>query len=134
MTAIQPYIDMILKERSWSWAVVCLLYVLAALFVRGWFTGSVTAQIKLLDKKISQSLMSSYVKSSIWGWLFFFLPLILIIIYWRKDALPIVPKDGLLILLGLASLTAAIILHLQAYAAAALMTLRERQETKLPEV
>ena len=134
MTAIQPYLDMILKERSWSWAVICLLYILAALFVRGWFTGSATAQIKLLDRPTSHALMSYYVKASIWGWLFFLIPLILIVIYWRKDALPIVPKDEFLIFLGAVSLTAAIILHLQAYATAALKTLRDRQETKLPEV
>lgn len=134
MTAIQPYIDLILRERSWSWAVVCLLYILAGLFVRSWFMGPLSIQMKMIEKKHLRQLNSSYLSHSLLGWTFFFLPLALIAVYWNKENLPVLVDDKWFIALGFLSFTFSLILHLQAMAVASLVLVESLEGEKAPEV
>lgn len=133
MTAIQPYLDLILKERSWSWAMVCLLYVLAALFVRSWFIGPLTIQMKMIEKKHLHHLKYGYLRHSVWGWLFFFIPLALIALYWQKEALPISIPETWLIAAGFASFILSVIFHLQAFGVSALMLIESLEGQKTPD-
>ncbi len=134
MTFIQPYIDAVMRERSWSWAVVCLLYILAALFVRGWFMGPLFTQLKMVEKKEAHKLKSFYLKYSLLGWIFFFLPLLVIVFYWQKDTIPFEIQDSLLVGAGAVSLVLSILLHLQAFGTAALMTLESTEKEKISDI
>ena len=134
ITAVQPYIDLIMRERSWSWAVVCLLYILAALFVRGWFTSPVTSQLKSLDKKRSHQLKSAYLKNAFVGWVLFFLPLILIAAYWNKNLFPLPILETWLMGLGFLCFILSVVLHLQAFAMASMSVLESMDKDKLAEV
>ena len=120
MTVIQPYIDLIFKERSWSWAVVCLLYLLAALFVRGWFVGPLFQRLKTLEHKTAQSFKSAYLKYSILGWAFFLVPQIFVVLCWRRSALPFPINEVFLLAGGAACFILSIIFHLQAFSLACL--------------
>lgn len=133
MTAVQPYIDLILRERSWSWAVVCLLYILAALFVRSWFIGPLYTKMKLIESKHLRQLNSSYLKNSLFGWLFFFLPLVLIATYWNKESLPFVFNELWYIGIGFMSFILSIIFHLQAFGVAAISLVETLEKEKAPE-
>lgn len=128
--SLQPYIDLILQERSWSWALVCILYLLAAAFVRSWFLAPIATSMKTLDKKYVHKLKSTYLKMSAMGWLFFMIPLFLVMIFWMKDKILIPVEDDILILLGIASFILSIVLHLQAFAAAAITTLESAESQK----
>lgn len=134
ITAVQPYIDLILRERSWSWALVCMLYILAGLFVRGWFTGPITIQMKMIDKKHIRQMKSNYLKHAFLGWLLFFLPLILIATYWNKDSIPVPVNDHWLIAIGFAAFILSVILHLQAFAVSALVLAESMEGEKTAEV
>ena len=134
MTAIQPYIDLILKERSWSWALVCLLYILAALFVRGWFIGPLSIQMKMIEKKHLHQLKSRYLRQSVLGWLLFLLPLALIALYWQKKALPISIHEPWLVGIGFLSFILSVIFHLQAFGVSALLLVETLEGQKPGEV
>jgi hypothetical protein len=134
MTVVQPYIDLILRERSWSWAVVCLLYILAAIFVRSWFIGPVTVQLRSIDKKHVRQFKSAYLKGAFLGWVLFFIPLILIATYWNKAMLPIQLQESWLIGIGFASFILSVMLHLQALASAAISEIGTVEGEKIAEV
>lgn len=134
MTAVQPYLDLILQERSWSWAVVCLLYIFAALFVRGWFVGPLSAQMKMLERKHGGQLRKNYLKRSFLGWVFFFLPLAAIALYWQKAMLPFSISDSWFIAVSLASFVFSLLLHLQAFSVASLMTIEALESEKKSDV
>ena len=133
MTAVQPYVDLILRERSWSWAIVCLLYILAALFVRGWFTGPITLQMKMVDKKHVRQMKSTYLKHALLGWVLFFLPLLLIATYWNKDVLPVPVQETWLIATGFACFILSVMIHLQAFAVASLVLVESLEGEKTAE-
>lgn len=134
LTAVQPYLDLILRERSWSWAVVCMLYILAAFFVRGWFVGPVSAQMKGLDGKIKHKVKKAYLKRAMLGWLLFFLPLVSILYYWQKAFAPIAIRESWLIGFSILSFILSILLHLQALGTAALVTLGAQGNEKLRDI
>jgi hypothetical protein len=133
MTAVQPYLDLILKERSWSWAVVCLLYILAGLFVRSWFVSPLMIQMKMIEKKHLRHLKTAYLRQSLLGWLFFFLPLLVIATYWNKESFPVPLQDHWLILIGFLSFVLSVILHLQSLGVAALEVVESLEKEKAPE-
>lgn len=128
--SLQPYIDSILQERSWSWAIVCILYLLAAAFVRSWFLAPIGTSLKTLDKKYAHKLKGTYLKMSAAGWLFFMIPLFLIMIFWMKDKILVPVEDYILVILGMASFILSIVLHLQAFAVAAITTLEHAESQK----
>lgn len=134
LTAVQPYLDLILKERSWSWAVVCLLYILAAIFVRGWFVSPISSQMKPLDGKIKHKLKKAYLKRSFLGWVLFFFPLLCILYYWQRTFFPIIIHDSALVGIGTVSFILSVILHLQALGTAALTTLASQGNEKSRDI
>ena len=134
INAIQPYIDLILKERSWSWAVVCVLYILAALFVRSWFVGPLSVQMKKMEKKHLHQYNAAYLRQSVLGWFFFFLPLVMIAVYWNKASLPVTIPDPWFVGAGVISLILSVLLHLQAHAIAALGLVETLEGQKTAEV
>lgn len=125
---IEPYLNKILAERDWSWSVVCVLYVLAAWFVRSWFIGPVAAKVRALETPLIKRVEFAYLKRSIPGWALFFFPLAMIVLVWRKEVLPIQVKDEVLLLAGFSCFVLSVILHLQSYATAALGTLKSVDE------
>ena len=134
---IKSYFDIIWLERSWSWTVLGILYILAALFVRGWFLSSLFSRLKEVEHGLHHRIKAAYLKRSFWGWLFFFIPLGISILVWRKDIFPLKIDDRILILSAFASFIFSVILHLQAFGIAVLEVLRRealaRQEEKLLE-
>ncbi len=125
---LKPYLDVVLQERDWSWAVIAILYVLAAYFVRGWFMNGLSCQSKSLDRKWHSEVKAAYLKYSFPGWIFFFLPLGLVILIWRKDILPIkVPEIYLYAGAGV-SYVFSIIFHLQAFGLASIEVLKKFQD------
>lgn len=128
ITFLKPYLDIILSERSWSWSLVGILYVLAAFFVRSWFMNSLVWKAKQLDKSLYHAVKSAYLKRSILGWFLFFIPLALFTFFWQN----ILPKNDakqfLIIWSGAASFVLSILLHVRAFALGALTVLKKQSE------
>ncbi len=127
LTMFKPYLDVILSERSWSWSLIGILYVLAGLFVRSWFLGPVMGKAKKLDKSVFKAVKSSYFKRSLLGWLFFFLPLAAFTLYWQKILPPVVTDK--MVAGGVVSLLVlSIMFHLQAFGAGVTAVLKKQTE------
>ncbi len=136
MSPIQSYVDAILSGRDWSWTVVGILYVLAAYFVRGWFVNPLSQKSRILSKASWHQVKSHYLNASFLGWIFFFFPLALIALVWRKTALPVPVDNRYLILAGCISFVLSVVLHLQAFGLAAVAALKdfEEKKDKAPEI
>lgn len=136
MAPLQSYVDAILSGRDWSWTVVGILYVLAAYFVRGWFLNPLSKQAKTLSRASWHQIKSHYLGASFLGWIFFFFPLAIVVIIWRKTALLVPVEDRYLILAGCLGFILSLLLHLQAFALAAVTALKdfEEKKDKAPEI
>lgn len=127
---LKPYLDSILAERDWSWSFVCILYLMGGMVVRSWFLGALAARTRDLDKKLRRSVKKSYLKRSLLGWIFFFIPAGILIVLWQDRPLP--AKVERLHLIGAAAVSyvLSVIIHLRAFGTAALLTLKRLSETE----
>ncbi len=128
ITMIKPYLDVILSERSWSWSLIGILYVLAAFFVRSWFMNSLVWKAKQMDKSVYSAVKAAYLRRSVLGWFLFFLPLGLFTLYWQS-ILPPVVTDKMVAGGASACLITAILLHLRAFGLGAIAVLKKQTET-----
>ena len=127
---LKPYFDSILAERDWSWSFVCILYLICAMVIRSWFLGSLAARTRDLDKKLRRAVKKSYLKRSLFGWIFFFIPVGILIVLWQDRPLPKQVERIHLIGASIASYVLSLILHLRAFGAAALLTLKRLSESE----
>ena len=125
--SLKPYLDAILQERSWSWSLIGILYVLAAFFVRSWFMNSLVWKGKQLDKSVYNAVKAAYLRRSVLGWIFFFLPLAFFPLYWQKF-IPLNLDQKWLAVSGAVSLFIAILLHLRSFALGAIAVLKKQTE------
>lgn len=119
MSMVQPYIDALLQQQTSSWTIVSILYLLAAISIRGWFWAPLSSHMKQLDKKVVHKLKSIYLKKSLLGWLFFLFPLVIIIVYWNRNHIPLPLTDTMLVIAGITSYVLSLLFHLQAFGIAA---------------
>lgn len=128
---IQFYLNAILNERSWSWALIGLVYVISAYTIRSWFLKPLVRKTKELDKSLSHKIKASYLQHSFLGWVFFLIPLFISIFLWNRQALaPITIKDVAAVLIAGACFILSIFCHLQAFGLAALETLQQTFKTQ----
>lgn len=136
ISPLQSYVDAILSGRDWSWTVVGILYVLAAYFVRGWFVNPLSQKAKNLSRESWHRIKSHYLSASFLGWVFFFFPLAIVVLIWRKTELPVPVENRSMIVAGCVSFVLSVMLHLQAFALAAVAALKdfEEKKDKAPEI
>ena len=126
--SLKPYWDVILAERTWSWSLIGILYLLSGFLVRSWFIQPLTSCLKQITRDLQQEVKKAYLRHSFWGWFFFLIPLGLFILLWRSDLLPFRLDDRYVVLAALLSFIFSLILHLQAFAKGALLTLKRSSE------
>lgn len=123
--SFKAYFDVILVERSWSWTLVGILYLVVSLILRGFFMKPLVRAAKGLDRPIYQEIERAYSNHSLLGWIFFYIPLFIFIVLWyRQDIFPNTARDAF-ILLAVASFILSVLLHLKAFGLAAINILRE---------
>jgi hypothetical protein len=129
METIRYYTDIILSERSWSWAIIGILYVLFALFVRSLMMRPLVSRYKQLPRELQHPIRSKYLKLSLFGWFFLALPPLGFAFFWiRKELLPISGTDLLLAALCALSFFVGIFCHSQAFGIAGILTLKQNYE------
>ena len=126
--SLKPYWDSILAERTWSWTLIGILYLLSGLLVRSWFIRPLARHLKKLSREFQHEVKKVYLQHSFWGWLFFLVPLCLLILFWRSDLLPFRLDDRCVLIGALASFILSILMHLQAFGKATLLTLKRSSE------
>lgn len=132
---LKPYWNIIVTERSWSWTLIAMGYLTVALNIRALFLHPIKKHLKDLDKTFQSKIKSQYLKRSVPGWLLFFIPIFLSVIYWAKNEyLWGIPKsDALFGLIVAGCFAFSVISHLQAFALASMATLK-KYHTKQEEL
>ncbi len=129
--SLQLFIDQILQERTWSWTVIGIAYLIVGLTIRSWFIGPIVRRSKELNRKNYHDFKSAYLKRSIWGWLFFLASFLTVIGLWSTViSLPMSVKQALAILGAIICFIFSIVFHLTAYGIAALTALKQASETE----
>lgn len=126
--SLKPYLDVILTERTWSWTLIGILYLLSGFLVRSWFISPITRHLKPLSREAQNEVKKKYLQHSFWGWVFFLIPLCFFILLWRSDILPFHVDDRYVVLAAILSFIFSIIIHLQAFGKAGLLTLKRASE------
>ncbi|MFA6599435.1 MAG: hypothetical protein WC352_03705 [Candidatus Omnitrophota bacterium] len=124
--SLQNYLDIILRERGWSWTVLGIVYLSVAMFLRGLFLRPVTRKARELNRALGNDVKKTYLRQSLLGWIFFFIPLVLLIVMWsRPKIFPLTTNDVLLAFAGTLSFFLSLALHAQAFGIAAIRVLKQ---------
>jgi len=119
------YLDMLLTERSWSWTVIGIVYLLLAMIIRSWFLAPIAIHVKTLKGAISRELKGHYMKRAFWGWIFFIFSFLIVIGLWSSGSVwPFTPKELLAAAAGIVSFVFFIIFHVEAIGIGAVKTLK----------
>ena len=125
MEILKSYWDIVITERSWSWSIVGILYLVSGYVIRGWFMRSLAVAAKSLELKQYQKFKQAYLRRSLVGWVLFLIPLAILAVFWMQtDLLPISGKEAIALLAALSLFILSIMFHLGAFARAGLDTLR----------
>lgn len=122
---IESYIEIILRERFWSWSVIGIVYLIIAFVMRGWFLNPMIQKAKELPPKYYHDIKHAYLKNSFWGWFFFFLPLVFFTLVWNWSYRePLYGRSLALLILGIFCYVWSVMLHLKAFGNGATSTLK----------
>jgi len=121
------YVDVILSERQWSWALVGILYLLLAIFSRLLIFHKMVKEAKQIDPNLYSAVKAIYLKNSISGWILFLISFLYVVVTWLGWKEPQGLGPMVLFCLALPLLFfLSVILHLTAFAKALLAVLRQR--------
>lgn len=123
---LKNYMDVVLTQRDWSWAIIGIAYLIIALSIRSWFTSPLVRRVKDLDKKQAREIKKIYLENSIFGWFFFIIPFFIITWLWYNQLhLPMSVQEALILLGAFASFVLSIIAHIIAFGLAAMSVLKK---------
>ncbi len=119
--------EVISTEREWSWSLIGIVVLLAALIVRAFLLRNVFSSMKVRNKTWYKRTLEQYQKRSLVGWIFFGLFILGIILLWRFEDVflkrfSFVEWLLILILLFLVSVFS----HLKAYARSMVEALQDQ--------
>lgn len=128
MFNFQPYWDLILSNRQWSWTLVGSAYLIAALFIRHLLFRNILHETKELDRGLYSEVLRLYLKHSLAGWVFFALSFLLVVCLWLGWKPAFFQKLEYLLAMVLLYFLffLSVIFHYQAYVKALLSVLRQR--------
>lgn len=125
---VDLFLEILNSERAWSWSVIGILYVVAAFSIRGFFLNPFKVQLDNLDKQHHSAIKKIYFRKSLMGWIFFFIPMIALIVFWlHPEFFIVLPRKVLLVIDVAAVLLVSILFHLQAFGVAALCVLKNKE-------
>ena len=82
---LKIYLDAILNERSWSWTIAGIFYLIFGMAVRNCFLKPLLGRAKReLAKPLWKEVKGNYYKNSFLGWLFFCIPFGIVVFLWYE--------------------------------------------------
>ena len=124
--------SMILTERTWSWAVVGIGFLLTFLVVRSFFLHPLIKRAKALNSKWYHEIKKVYMKKCIAGWILFLTSFLILIFFWQTANLKQASlyEVGMVFLIVLAVLF-TIISHLIALSVSILHVLKQLENNQM---
>ncbi|HOE69192.1 MAG TPA: hypothetical protein PK997_07075 [Candidatus Omnitrophota bacterium] len=86
MNELRELYEMILTQRTWSWAILGILDLLLFLTVRSLYFRPLVKRAKTLNSKWYHEIKKAYLRRSLGGWLLFVVSLLLVVFTWQKTA------------------------------------------------
>ena len=124
--------NMILTQKSWSWAVWGLADLLVFLTVRSFFFRPILKRAKALNSKWFAEVKKAYFKHSLGGWILFLVSLLLVVFAWQSgNFLAISLYEASLIGLIALSLCFAITAHLVALGVSIVQVLKQLENNQM---
>jgi hypothetical protein len=122
----------VLTQRTWSWALVGIGYLLVFLLVRSFFLHPLVQRARALNSKWYQEIKKVYMKKCIAGWILFLVSFLILIFFWQtanfKQAS--LYEVGMVFLIILAVLF-AILSHLIAFGISAIHVLKQLENNQM---
>ncbi len=75
--------NVVLTQRTWSWAVIGIGYLLVFLFVRSFFLQGLIKRARALNSKWYHEIKMVYRKKCIAGWILFLISFMILIFFWQ---------------------------------------------------
>ena len=73
----------VLTQRTWSWAVIGIGYLLVFLLVRSFFLHGLIRRARALNSKWYHEIKKIYTKKCIAGWVLFLVSFLILVFLWR---------------------------------------------------
>lgn len=132
MDTLANFWDMILTQRTWSWALLGIAYLLVFLMIRNFFFHTILKRAKALNSKWYHEIKKVYMKKCIAGWVLFLASLMMLILLWQtanleQPSLYEVAMIGLIVLTILFS----VISHLIAFATSTIHVLKQLENNQM---
>ena len=129
---IKTYLDAILTQREWSWALVGIVYLILGIIIRGILISPLVRRAKDLTKRSYTDVKSAYLSRSFLGWIFFAVSFAIVIGLWsRKELLPLTVKEAVAALGAVVCYILSILCHAEAIGIAGLVTLKKIVDKEL---
>lgn len=132
MNTLTNFWNMVLTQRSWSWAFAGIGYLLFFLLMRHFFMRGLAKRAKSLNSKWFHEIKKVYIRKCIAGWVIFLASLLLFIFFWQTAnfKVPSLYEVGVVFIISLAILV-AIISHLSAFAIATIHVLKQLENNQM---
>ena len=124
--------NMVLTQRTWSWALVGIGYLLVFLLVRSFFLHPLIKRARALNSKWYHEIKKVYMKKCIAGWILFLISFLLLIFFWQSANLKQASlyEVGMVFLIILTVLF-AIISNLIAFGASVIYVLKQLENNQM---
>ncbi|MFH0986312.1 MAG: hypothetical protein V1882_12415 [Candidatus Omnitrophota bacterium] len=124
--------NMILTQRTWSWALVGIVYLLVFLVARSFFLHPLIKRARALNSKWYHEIKKVYTKKCIAGWILFMVSFLILIFFWQTSNLkqPSLYEVGMVFLIIL-TLLFTIISQLIALSVSVLHVLKQLENNQM---
>ena len=124
--------NMVLTQRTWSWTVIGIEYLLAFLLVRSFFLHELIKRARSLNSKWYHEVKKVYMKKCLSGWILFLVSFLILIFFWQTANLKQASlyEVGMIFLIILAVLF-AIISHLIAFGTSVIHVLKQLENNQM---
>jgi hypothetical protein len=122
----------ILTQRTWSWALIGIGYLLVFLLVRSFFLHPLVRQARALNSKWYHEIKKVYMKKCIAGWILFLVSFLILILFWQTANLKQASlyEVGMVFLIIL-SVLFAIMSHLIAFGTSVIHVLKQIENNQM---
>jgi len=124
--------DMVLTQRTWSWTVLGIAYLIVFLLFRNFFFHGLLQRAKALNSKWYQEIKKAYIKKCVPGWVFFLASFLILIFFWQTANLkhPSLYEAAMVCLIVLTGLL-SVIFHLIAFATSTVYVLKQLENNQM---
>lgn len=125
------YLQAIVDQKEWSWALIAFLYFIVLLFIRTITIKSIIRKSKALERKNYHEIKTNYLNKCGPGWFFIILSTSIIAFVWFRGVSSNLTLEQIALLIAAPFLFClALISHLSAFNHASLAALKKTEEAQ----